>query len=97
MSPPSSGSKSKPSYLFCARFLLGSFINSENGGGGRIVPPKRRLTFNGLHGVISLGKSQFLVSYELNYLYVFHSAFLEQMLIRYPNSMLRCLLHMQPS
>jgi hypothetical protein len=33
-----------------AGFLLGSFLNPEDGGD---VPPKCRLTFNGLHGIIS--------------------------------------------
>jgi hypothetical protein len=31
--------------------LLGLFFDFENGG--EVVPPKRQLTFNGLHGVIS--------------------------------------------
>jgi hypothetical protein len=35
---------------FHAGFLLGIFFDPEDGGD---VPPKRRLTFNGLHGVIS--------------------------------------------
>jgi hypothetical protein len=63
MSLPSSGSKNKPSYLVSCGFLVCVIhINSENGGGGRNVPPKRRMTFNGLHGVISLNKFyQFLV------------------------------------
>jgi hypothetical protein len=34
---------------FDAGFLLGLFFNPKDGD----VPPKRRLTFNGLHGVIS--------------------------------------------
>jgi hypothetical protein len=33
-----------------AGFLLGLFFDPEDGGD---VPPKRRLTFNGLYGVIS--------------------------------------------
>jgi hypothetical protein len=31
-------------------FLLGLFLDPEDGGD---IPPKRRLAFNGLHGVIS--------------------------------------------
>jgi hypothetical protein len=36
--------------LFPADFLLGLFFEPKDGGH---VPPKRHLTFNGLHGVIS--------------------------------------------
>jgi hypothetical protein len=35
---------------FQAGFLLGLFLDYENGGD---VPPKRPLKFNGVHGVIS--------------------------------------------
>jgi hypothetical protein len=35
---------------FHAGFLLGLFFEPENGGD---IPPKHRLPFNGIHGVIS--------------------------------------------
>jgi hypothetical protein len=38
-------------YVFHAGFLLGSFFDPESES--VYVPPKRRLNFNGLHGVIS--------------------------------------------
>jgi hypothetical protein len=58
MSPPSLGSKNKPStkprkeqgsacYLLHSGFFLGLLFHQR-----RHVPPKRRLTFNGLHGII---------------------------------------------
>jgi hypothetical protein len=37
--------------FFHAGFLLGLFFEPEDGG--HVPPKKRRLTFNGLHGVIS--------------------------------------------
>jgi hypothetical protein len=39
------------STCFHAGFLLALFFDPEDGGD--YVPPKHRLTFNGLHGVIS--------------------------------------------
>jgi hypothetical protein len=55
MSPPSSGSKNKPSMkpaqldtCFQAGFFLGLFFDPENGGDMFFL-----LTFNGLHGAIS--------------------------------------------
>jgi hypothetical protein len=38
---------------FHAGFLLGLLFGPEDGGD---VPPKRRSTFNGLHGVLSQSK-----------------------------------------
>jgi hypothetical protein len=54
MLPPSSGSKKKPnkklgSYMLHPGFLLGLFFDLEDG----YFPAKRRLTFNGIHDVIS--------------------------------------------
>jgi hypothetical protein len=48
MSPPSSGLKSDKSSVSVG-ILLGLFDPKD----GSDVPPKRRLTFNGLHGTIS--------------------------------------------
>jgi hypothetical protein len=58
VSHPSSGSKKKPSMkplassqlLLHAGFLCGLLFDPEDGGD---VPPRRRLTFNGLYGITS--------------------------------------------
>jgi hypothetical protein len=49
------------SYLLQAGFLICLFFDPEDGSD---VPPKRRLTFNGLHGVIS--QRQNFCNYYLN-------------------------------
>jgi hypothetical protein len=49
-SPPSSGWKKAPlAASFHVGFMLDLFFDPEDGGD---VPPKRRLSFNGLHSVI---------------------------------------------
>jgi hypothetical protein len=49
---------------FHVGFLLGVFFDPEDGGN---VPPKCRLTFNGLHGVISEKISTLKILFFLNY------------------------------
>jgi hypothetical protein len=51
MSPPSSGPKNKPSLLPASRWFLARLIIRLRRW--RHIPPKRRLTFNGLYDVIS--------------------------------------------
>jgi hypothetical protein len=66
MSSPSSGSKSNPNSYLLSRWLLAWFI-LRPAGWRRNVPPKRRLTFNGLHGVISQ-------KIELSFRFIFTSS-----------------------
>jgi hypothetical protein len=61
MSPPSSVSKNKPSSLLLSRWFLARLI-LRPWRWRRQVPLKRRLTFNGLQGVISQKRGVFNVN-----------------------------------